>query len=67
MKYGETRLSQPIETYMKEFKQSDIDSLCEAAYEKMVRRISEEYAGKFLATLFKNPTMSKDVFDFAKA
>jgi hypothetical protein len=33
----------------------------------MVSRIGSEYAGKFLATLFKNPTMSKDVFDYAKA
>jgi hypothetical protein len=65
-KYGDAKLSQPIEVYGKEFKQSQIDVLCEGAYKKMVDRISDKFSGKFLATLFKNPTMSKDVFDFAK-
>jgi hypothetical protein len=40
--------------------------LCETVYTKMVDRITDKYQGKFLATLFKNPTMSKDVFEFAK-
>jgi hypothetical protein len=66
-KSGETRLSQSIEVYGAAFKQSEIDSLCEEAYKKMVDRISSNFPGKFLATLFKNPSMSKDVFDFARA
>lgn len=65
-KYGDNKLSQSIVAYGKELKESDIGSLCEAVYEKMVSRISEKYAGRFLATVFKNPTMSKDIFDFAK-
>jgi hypothetical protein len=65
-KYGEARLSQPIEAHGAAFKQSEIDALCDAAYNKMVDRISDKFSGKFLATLFKNPSMSKDVFDFAK-
>jgi hypothetical protein len=65
-KYGEAMLSQPIEAYGAAFKQNEIDALCEAAYDKMVDRISNKYSGKFLATLFKNPSMSKDVFDFSK-
>lgn len=66
VRYGEAKLLQPIEAFGKEFNQSDINELCEASYNKMVSRISTDYAGRFLATLFKNPSMSKDVFDFAK-
>ncbi len=65
-KYGEAKLSQPIESHGAKFKQSEINALCDAAYNKMVDRISDKFSGKFLATLFKNPSMSKDVFDFAK-
>ncbi len=66
-KYGEARLSQPIEAFGKDLNPADIAILCEAAYTKMVDRITDKYQGKFLATLFKNPTLSKDVFEFAKS
>jgi hypothetical protein len=65
-KYGHEKLAQPIEDFLKAHHQADIDGLCEVAYQKLVERIGDQYAGKFLATLFKNPSMSKDLFDFAR-
>jgi len=65
--YGATKLTQPIEDFSKSLDMVDITTLCEAAYAKMVEHITSKYAGKFLATLFKNPTMSKDVFDTARS
>ncbi|MDH4088244.1 MAG: hypothetical protein OEV04_14540, partial [Nitrospira sp.] len=59
------KLSQPISAFAAAFKPSDIDAICEAAYGKIVAAIQMHYAGKFLAVLFKNPTMSKHVFDLA--
>jgi hypothetical protein len=32
----------------------------------MIAAIEDKYPGKFLAVLFKNPTMSKQVFDASK-
>ncbi|MDR4470746.1 MAG: AIPR family protein [Nitrospira sp.] len=58
-------LSQPIGTFGETFKQSDVDFLCEAVYGKIAQAIQTHYPGKFLAVLFKNPTMSKHVFDLA--
>jgi hypothetical protein len=66
-KLGDKILSQPIQSFSKQLHQNEIDLFCEAGYAKMVERIAALYPGKFLATLFKNPSMSKDVFDFAKA
>jgi hypothetical protein len=40
-----------------------IDSTCEDVYQKMVSTLESEYGNKFLAVLFKNPTMSKHVFE----
>jgi hypothetical protein len=64
-KYGATKLSQPIKDYATALAQADVDTRCEAAYAKMVGGINQHYAGKFLAVLFKNPKMSKHVFDIA--
>jgi hypothetical protein len=61
------KLSQPISVFAAAFKPSDIDAICETAYGKIVAAIQMHYAGKFLAVLFKNPTMSKHVFDLAIA
>ena len=66
-KFDVAKLSQPIGAFPAAFKQSDVDSLCEAAYKKIVDVIQVHYANKFLAVLFKNPTMSKHVFDLAVA
>ena len=45
----------------------DLDKFCEDAYVKMVAGIETDYNGKFLAVLFKNPTMSKRVYELARA
>jgi hypothetical protein len=62
-KYGTSKLVRPIQEYAASFDPAEIDALCENAYDKIVNAISEHYAGKFLAVLFKNPSMSKHVFD----
>lgn len=64
-RFDVAKLSQSIGAFGETFKQSDVDSLCEAAYGKIVQAIQTYYTGKFLAVLFKNPTMSKHVFDLA--
>jgi hypothetical protein len=64
-KYGTSKLSQPIKEFSTSFKYADIEPLCESAYSKLVESINLHYAGKFLAVLFKNPTMSKHVFDLS--
>ena len=66
-KFDPAKLSQPISSFAEGFKPSDIDLLCDEAYGKVVGAIQTHYAGKFLAVLFKNPTMSKHVFDLAVA
>jgi hypothetical protein len=64
-KFGNSRLSQPITDFAVSLKQSEIDSLCDHVHQEMVNAINTHYAGKFLSVLFKNPTMSKRVFDIA--
>ncbi len=66
-KYDTSNFSRSIDEFAKTLKQGDIDALCEAGYEKMVGKIDAEFPGKFLAVLFKNPSMSKQVFDAAKS
>lgn len=66
-KFNTARLSQPIGAFLASFKLFNLDSMCEIAYKKMVDAIQAHYANKFLAVLFKNPTMSKHVFDLAVA
>ncbi len=65
-KFGTSKLSQAIAQFSKQ-KDIDANALCEDAYTKMVTAIQTHYSGKFLAVLFKNPTMSKHVFDLATA
>jgi hypothetical protein len=65
--YGNKRLSQPISAFETSLKQEELDALCEQAYKKMVDAISTHYSGKVLAVLFKNPTMSKHVFEIASS
>jgi AIPR protein len=67
VQYGSSKLSNPIKDFTASFKQADIEPLCEQAYSKIVAAINTHYSGKFLAVLFKNPTMSKHVFDLAKS
>ena len=64
-KLGSTKLSGPIGGFSASLKQPELDALCEDTYNKMVAAVQTYYASKFLAVLFKNPTMSKHVFDLA--
>jgi hypothetical protein len=62
---GTQNLLKPIAEFPSWLRQSEIKSLCEASYNKMVAGVENEYPGKFLAVLFKNPTMSRHIFDLA--
>lgn len=64
-KFGPAKLSQPISSFSSSMDDEAIPPLCEEAYDRMVAAVKADYAGKFLAVLFKNPTMSKHVFDAA--
>lgn len=63
---GREILTQPIAEFRAKLGDLDIDGHCEVAYTAMVAHLEANYQGKFLALLFKNPSMSKDVFDISK-
>lgn len=58
-------LSQPISTFQQTFATVDLDTICETAHQKMVASIGTYYSNRVLAVLFKNPSMSKHLFDIA--
>lgn len=60
-----TKLSQPIGKFGATLPTLNISSLCELSYTNMVTAIQSHYPKNFLAVLFKNPTMSKHVFDLS--
>ena len=62
---GAENLSKPISEFPGWLQKSNAKSFCEESYERMVSGIEKHYSGKFLAVLFKNPRMSKHVFDLA--
>lgn len=62
---GIENLSQPISDFNKYIGTLNIASICDDAHDKMVAAIETHYPGKFLAVLFKNPSMSKHVFEIA--
>jgi len=64
-KYDVSRLSTPIDTFKSQLSPGEIETLCNEAYGKMVAELNSSFSGKFLAVLFKNPSMSKQVFDYA--
>jgi hypothetical protein len=64
-RFGLVKLSQPISQFAHQFDAKAVHQVCEHAYTKAVETIETEFPGKFLAVLFKNPTMSKKVFDAA--
>lgn len=63
--FGANELSQPISNFISEFDVSKLHQILDAVYTKMIACIERNFEGKFLAVLFKNPTMSKRVFDSA--
>lgn len=64
---GIEKLSQPISNFNTFLSSFDISPICENAHKIMVDTIEKHYPGKFLAVLFKNPSMSKSIFDSAAA
>lgn len=60
-------LNQPIGTFSSTFKTLPLSVQCDDVYNKMVIGIQTHYHGKFLAVLFKNPTMSKHVYNLCTA
>jgi hypothetical protein len=63
--FGLSKTMQPISIFPAEIPPGAIESHCGDVHKKMVGAIQTYYSGKFLAVLFKNPTMSKHVFDVA--
>ena len=66
-KYDPNNLTTPISTFSQNWDKGAVDASCEQVYNKMVGAVSTHYAGRFLALLFKNPTMTKHVFEIAIA
>jgi hypothetical protein len=60
---GIEKLSQPISSFNELQASINIEMHCEKVHSKMVEIIEKEYQGKFLAVLFKNPGVSKVVFE----
>ena len=60
---GQTALAKTIAGFADSIKQPEVAALCEDVYTRMVSRIQSNYANRFLASLFKNPTLTKDVFE----
>lgn len=65
--FGLSKLAQPISAFPAEIPGGAIEQHCHDVHKKMVTALQGHYPGKFLAVLFKNPTMSKHVFDAAVA
>jgi hypothetical protein len=59
------KLSQPIGKFGPTIASLKISSYCDTVYSKMVAAIQSHYSKNFLAVLFKNPSMSKQVFDLS--
>lgn len=64
-KFGPSNLSKPINDFQNSWSATNLESSCVSIYDRMVSTIETEFPSKFLAVLFKNPTMSKRVFDEA--
>ena len=64
---GRPAIDRPIEDFRMTMPQLSISVRCEAIYSAIVDALETQYPGKFLAVLFKSPSMSKDVFDRAVA
>jgi len=63
--FGTTNLLKPIKEFEGFLSQPSLDALCEISYQKMVEVAETKFPGKFLAVLFKSPSMSKQVFEAA--
>ena len=59
------KLAQPIGTFNTTLKAIPLPTLCDEVFTKMVTAVQTHYPNKFLAVLFKNPSMSKHVYELA--
>ena len=64
-RFGVSRLSKPINDFPSDWSKAALEKLCAEIYGKMIAAVEKDYPNKFLAVLFKNPTMSKKIFDAA--
>jgi len=62
---GAGNFSKPISEFPTWLKSQNLDVHAEKSYNAMVDLLEKKYPGKWLAVLFKNPSMSKHVFDAA--
>ena len=58
-----TKLEQPISAFPAELTSIDIPALAASAYGKMAAEVQASYPNNFLAVLFKNPSISKQVYE----
>lgn len=65
--FGLSSLSQPIGTFQQTLDGKKLDAICEAVYQTMILSIETHYSNRVLAVLFKNPSMSKHLYDSANA
>lgn len=64
-KLAASDLAQPIANFKVILPSLNVPSHCGTAHAKMTAGVQTHYPAKFLAVLFKNPTMSKHVFELA--
>ena len=64
-KVGASTLLQPIGEFYKNMDSLKVANICESVYDVMISSLEEKYPGRFLAVLFKSPSMSKHVFEDA--
>jgi len=66
-KLDATVLLQPIGAFSATAQTLPLSQLCDEVFGKMVSAIQTHYGNRFLAVLFKNPTMSKHVYELGSA
>lgn len=62
---GWDNLSRPIADFQAWLPTVDVSSVCVGCYTKITNGVEEHYPSRVLAVLFKNPRMSKHLFDLA--
>ena len=62
----EATLAQPITSFKAVQQALNVSSLCYTAHSKMIAAIAKHYSSRVLAVLFKNPTMSKHIYELSK-
>ena len=58
-------LGRPISEFSAKLPGLPLAAEAKIAFDRMTNKVAADYAGRFLAVLFKNPAASKDIFDDA--